>query len=356
MEKDKLWKLRSETSCSLIDKTKPPITLQQIIHEGALNGKIKCILAVLLSCTVLYFHETPWLQHTWGSSNILFFRTVSSTIPLKPYMQTRILHRDSQTRSKDVNCYTKQGNEACGSENCTKRNQNETDDEESDSDDTDPDDLLEHPCPFLVPLAIILLELYMSKPFTALARQYGIDLAEVQESEVSWIDADSVFRKCKLDMPGNSQFRYTVEKCLDPQTWEDSEGEKLDTQTLRTKIYEEVVWPLEDELCRAFSYIDIEELDTFAQTLDFGRYGQSMPVQHKENASPSPHPGDTDGLQDPDALGHYFDKLKDSSPRYGISTRSQTARLQHSRNGNTHHERSQFFDDEMISENHFEEQ
>ncbi|KAH8707020.1 ankyrin repeat-containing domain protein [Phaeosphaeriaceae sp. PMI808] len=220
-----LWKLEPEISHFRIDGTRDPITLQELITQRpeSLTEKTKCILAVLLSFTVLHFYGTPWLQRTWGSSSILFFHTTSSAIPLKPYMDTRLVQ-----------------NLACSG----------------------PLDEFQS----LVTLAVMLMELFCATSFTTLAKRYGFDIPDSGDNQVPWIDAKSVFEEWKFDI--NSQCRYAVEKCLDPQMWEDDEGCELDIQTLRIKMYEEIVSPLEDELQQSFGYISIEDLDNYAQTLD----------------------------------------------------------------------------------------
>ena len=60
-----------------------------------------------------------------------------------------------------------------------------------------------------------------------------------------------------------------MEKCLDPAVREDEEGRRLDNETLSARTYQEVVLPLETELGQLYSSIPIEDLDRFAQGLDF---------------------------------------------------------------------------------------
>jgi hypothetical protein len=257
----RLWKLRSEKCCFAIDESKPPVSLQQFIQDQyrSLTDKTKRILAVMLGYTVLYLHETPWLPSTWGPSSILFFHTTSSSIPLKPFIQTKLARDHGKTAEPE-----------------------DIDPDDFDPDDLDPDDIMMHQCPHLVTLGIVLMELYLATTFEELAEKYNIPLNDRTRS----IDAELVFSKCKSEIPENSEFHYAVEKCLDPKVWEDENGTRLDDQTLKITIYQEVIRPLEDELNHAFSYIPIEDLDRIAQTLDLGNWGQITQIQQQVNAQP----------------------------------------------------------------------
>ena len=353
VERGQLWKLRSEKSCFQIDRTRPPVTLQHFITERSrsLTEKTKRILAVLLSYTVLHFYGTPWLQRTWGSSSILFFHTASSMIPLRPYIQTQLVQESFCDGVVDVNHYVQQEHEVC-------------DPDDFDPDDIDPDDILLHHCPSLVTLAVMLIELYMATPVEILAKKYGVDLPDGRDSHVKWIDADMVFKECKSEIPENSQFRYAVEKCLDPQTWEDGNGKKLDNQTLRIRVYEEIVRPLEDELSQAFSYISVEELDKIARTLDFGCWGQTIQNQQAEHYSPRPHSSEPYARQDgPTSFQYsqYFAGFERHFHRHGEPAWGHLAacdgyavvqRPEQRIAGKFDYEHAKFFDDETVSEDH----
>ncbi|KAF7550276.1 hypothetical protein G7Z17_g5837 [Cylindrodendrum hubeiense] len=179
--------------------------------------------------------------------------------------------------------------------------------EDMDPDDIDPDDLLRHQCPILVTLAVMLMEVYFVSPFNTLAKRYNVDLGSDTEPS-SWkryIDVNVVFQACRSEIPDNSQFYLAVEHCLDPKIWEDEDGNKLENQTLRTRIYEEVVLPLETELGQAYSSISIDDLDRFAQKVDFANWDQKIQTwnqqaipkplqddaaQHRGPCSPPPRP------------------------------------------------------------------
>ncbi|OCK74584.1 subtilisin-like protein [Lepidopterella palustris CBS 459.81] len=347
VERGRLWKLRSERSSFPIDRTKAPVSLEQFIKEGSrsLTEKTKRILAVLLSYAVLHLHGTPWLQPTWGSSSIIFFQTASSTIPLRPFIQTQLVQEGTGDVAPELDRVLKHEEEDCDPDDC--------DPDEIDPDDVDPDDLVLHHCPPVVALAVMLMELYLATPFEMLAKKYGVDLPDGIQNRTLSIDADLVFQGCKSEIPENSQFRYAVEKCLDPKTWQDENGMKLDNQMLRTTIYQEVVWPLEDELSQAFSYISIDELDKIAQTLDFGSWGQSIQSQQAAACSPpnefaSPHdPQYFVGLQGyiQQTEAHAWGRLVADVPYIAQRPEQKMARK-------VDYKESKFFDDETLSEDH----
>lgn len=356
-ENGSLWKLRSGKRYFTLDENKAPISLQQFIRDQhrSLTDKTKRIIAVILSYAVLYLHGTPWLPATWGPSNILFFQTLSSAIPLKPFIQTK-LHQD------DVN--TAHMNDSID-QHAEILDPDAIDPDDFDFDDIDPDDMVLHQCPHLVTLGIILMELYLATTYEDLAAKYNIPIDDRTRS----IDAELVFQQCKTEIPENSQFHYAVEKCLDPKVWEDENGSKLDEQTLRTTIYQQVVRPLEDELSQAFSYIDINELDRIAQTLDLGSWGQAIPNNHADY-----HMSDTPGNT---ILGRFYESLSIHSPQQQqqqqqqqyitiLSGTSQVGTLmpilqtiphvmpvEHSQHvAELNYQGMKFFDDETLSEEH----
>ncbi|KAF7553489.1 hypothetical protein G7Z17_g3625 [Cylindrodendrum hubeiense] len=319
VEKDQLFKLRSKDSCFQVDREKPPISLQQLINQDSrpLTEKTKRILAVLLSYAVLHLHGTPWLQPTWDSSKILFFQTSSSTIPLRPFIQTDLAQ---EIVSKGA-CDKESGNQYNKDVFNDDFDPDDFDPDDLDPDDIDPDDF-EHPFPALVSLAILLMELYFATPFDVLERNRGFELPQGTESCKRSLDVASIFDKYKREIPQNSPFYYAIEKCLDPRTWENETGQRLDDEMLRVTVYEEITRPLEDDLCDAFTFITMEDLDKIAEQVD----------QYRQLAGPRA------GAQQPlfVALNWY-----PNSP--GLS-RPLTP--------NFEYEAAKFYDDEISSETH----
>lgn len=245
----RLFKLRSLPRTHVFDFTKDAVSLEHFLHSGprAFTDKTKRILAVLLSYTVLHLQDTPWLQSTWNSSDIIFFRTKASEVPLRPFLKARLSQVDKLVPQSD----------------------------EWSEDGFDPDEWPQHQCPSLVTLAIILMEVYFVTPFDVLAKRLDVEIGD-DMSCFRYLDASMVFSACRHEIPENVQFLYAVEKCLDTATWEDENGNRLDSQVLKAKIYQEVVQPLESDFSLAYSTISIDELDQFAQTLDFSSWDQAI--------------------------------------------------------------------------------
>lgn len=260
-----LW-LPSERSKRLEDLTKSPVSLHEFLkgHPRAFTGKTRRILSVLLSYAVLHLQDTPWLQPTWSSSDILFFRTMDSEIPLRPFLQTRL--SGIQTPGLDVDDHT-------------ELDLSELEDG-LEYDDIDPDDQMQHPCPNILTLAIMLMEVYFAMPFKDIAMRLNHEVARDSSFLTKYFVALDILEAYRDEMP--DLFLQAVDKCLDRATWEDEEGTRLDSHTLRSKIYEEVVRPLENDLLLSYRSISIEDLDRFARQLDFSNWDQAIRNQHSQ--------------------------------------------------------------------------
>lgn len=340
---DQIFKLQSERSTFLVDRAKSPVTLEQILRNGShlFTERTKRILAVMLSYAVLYLHDTPWLQPTWSSSHVLFLPESSSRIPLQPFIQAHLVNYNESSQDS----YT-------------------------DPDDLDPDDLLVHHCPLLVTLAVMLMELYFAAPFDVLAKQYGVDLTGDTQSPIStltYLDVNEVFKACKPEI--SEGYHYAVEKCLDSITWEDEDGDKLDSEALIWQIYQEVVMPLETELSQAFSKISSDDLDELAKGINMASWDQNI-QQQAQTETPEDY---AQGVQQTHDLNPPRFMLPSDSPRSSASDplRQFLANSQHGRHSNSatrspydspratmandEYQGSQFFDDEAISEAHTDE-
>ncbi|KAI0469769.1 hypothetical protein GGR56DRAFT_242648 [Xylariaceae sp. FL0804] len=252
MEKDCLWKLQSEQSSFKVDKSKAPISLAEFIIEKSnlLNERTKRILSVLLGYAVFHLYDTPWLQSSWGSSNVKFFRSLHG-FPLRPYIETRL---DAGLREDNT-----EGNSASAA---------------IDDSDFDPDDLLAPPCPSLVGLAIVLIELHKAVPLEDLAASYGITTGEDSDSAARYILARGVFDNCCEEF--TDQTRMAIRACLDPNIGSDENGGVLDDQGLRRVIYDETVRRLEDEMEQGFGDLSVDQLDILVRKLDLATGGQLL--------------------------------------------------------------------------------
>lgn len=271
-----LW-LPSERSKRLEDLTKSPVSLHEFLkgHPRAFTGKTRRILSVLLSYAVLHLQDTPWLQPTWSSSDILFFRTMDSEIPLRPFLQTRLSGTQIPGLGVDDDAELNPSGEEDG----------------LDYDDIDPDDQMQHPCPTILTLAIMLMETYFAMPFQDIAMRLNHEVARDSPFLTKYLVAIDILEAYRDEMP--DLFLYAVDKCLDRAIWEDEEGIRLDSHTLRSRIYEEVVRPLENDLLLGYSSISIEDLDRFARELDFSNWDQAIRDKHSQVQDsqnyPQPH-------------------------------------------------------------------
>ncbi|KAK6210867.1 hypothetical protein LQW54_005742 [Pestalotiopsis sp. IQ-011] len=251
MEKDRLWKLQSEESDFVIDKSQSPISLTQLLAQESvlLNEKIKRILSVLLGYAVLHLHETSWLSPDWGSRNVMFFRSFGG-LPMRPYIRTELSDDQATGRPSSVNSM------------------------DDDEEDFDPDDLLLPPYPCLIGLAVVLMELHKAAPLETLSRVYNIPETDEEDPASRFIIAKDIFRCCNHEF--TDQTRMAIHACLDPNIGLGDNGYALDGAGLQGVLYERIVQRLEDELEQGFSDVSVDQLDTLIQKLDLANGGQPI--------------------------------------------------------------------------------
>ncbi|KAF5537581.1 hypothetical protein FMEXI_9788 [Fusarium mexicanum] len=266
--RNQLFQLQPEICNSAIDASQNAVSLEHILRyrKGFFTERTKRILAVILASTVFHLYDTPWLQSTWGSPDILFFRKSSSSILFKPFINTKL----SNLHPSVFNGPTKFP---------------DSDGIPRDTDDPDLEDFFTHPCPTVITLALVLLEVYFEIPFDILAQKFNVKLGtDTQPSAFTrYMDANLVFQACKREITQNSQFYLALTNCLDGNVWQDENGDTLDTLTLKATIYQQVILPLETELSQAYTSIPIEDLDKFAQELDFGNWGHLNHNAHADS-------------------------------------------------------------------------
>lgn len=272
-----VYKLQSSRITSQMDTTRPPTTLHALLglRSGSFTERTKRIMAITLSYTVYYLVDTPWLPADWRSSSVLFFYSTSSEIPMRPFLgselATEVWSSDSDPRASE-----RTGNVP-----------------ELDADDLDPDDILPHSSLTIVGLAVALLEIFTATSFEDLGSRYGIAVSDGRLLPDTWFSAQEILRECSGEVP--RAWADVLLSCLNPHTWEDEDGLRLVTESLRTQIYLSVIRPLETDLIQAFPDIGVEKLDELAQGLDFNRWGlhrqrgQSVP-RVSSSRTPSPLP------------------------------------------------------------------
>ena len=259
VEEGKLIKYRSASNEIEVHRKRPPVSLQQVIRKGArlLTEEARRTLAVQLSYAVFHLHGTPWLPPTWDASQIMFFFTPASRLPLRPFIQAQLgEHADSDGLDPDDLDFDDLGAD------------------DSELEDLDLDDV-KHPFPTLITLAKTLMEVYFATPFGILAKNRGIELSNTTNSTIWSLNVSSVFNAYEREFPLNSSLYCAIEKCLDPWAWRDEEGCKVDDKTMRAAVYRGIVLPLVDESSIASD--GREEPDKFDGAMDICYWGRGQP-------------------------------------------------------------------------------
>lgn len=291
-----LFEMGFEKTNFRIDTTVEPISLSQCFEERHefFTEKTKRILSLIIGYTVLHLNGTSWLQPGWGSADIKFFQTTSSKTPLRPFIQTQLPKTGPAGVTPDFGLVVNGG------------------DGGDDDDELD----LEHRCPAVVALAVVLMEIYFVKPFKKLAEMHDIPLIELPSGRITIIDVDQVFNGPDGDdsdeelekghegwrsqMPEDIPLLVAIDNCLDGALWEDEQGQALDGATLRSQIYHKVVRELELHLTHGFSQIPLDGVDKYARDLDFGKWGQVMAQEpDRQTASSSLPPGTLTPMRTP---------------------------------------------------------
>ncbi|KAK4077889.1 uncharacterized protein Triagg1_3583 [Trichoderma aggressivum f. europaeum] len=215
--------------------------------------KTKRILSLVIGSTILHLNGTSWLQRGWGSASIEFFQTTSSKTPLRPFLQTQ-LPKAVPAGSTNFQLIADGG---------------DTDDEASDDRD------LGHRYPVMVALTVVLMEEYFVMPLKGLAEMHDVPPIEVPSGRMALINVDQVFNGdeemgkegCRAQMPEDCPLRMAIDNCLDGELWEDEEGEALDSDTLRSRIYQHVVWLLELHLIQGLSQMPLDGVNEYARDI-----------------------------------------------------------------------------------------
>lgn len=254
-----LFNVGIEGSSFWIDQAAEPISLLKCFEErhDAFTEKTKRILSLIIGYAVLHLSGTSWLQSTWGSGDIKFFQTMTQKTPLRPFIQVN-LPKTCETPDIDI-------------------------DNEPNDDAMFDEFNSGHRCPALIALAVVLIEIYFAKPFHKLAHMNDIPLGGLG-SHITLFDVDQVFNGSeenkvegwRSQIPEDSPLLTAIDNCLSPELWEDDEGNIFDNPMLKSRIYNDIVRPLELHLTAGFSKIPIDDVDNYARSLDFCRWGQPI--------------------------------------------------------------------------------
>lgn len=85
----KLWRLRSQPSKLQILDRIPATSLESLLHENTRLGlKDKRRLALILSHSLLQYHDSAWLGSEWDKRHISFFHLGDKLDLQRPYLST----------------------------------------------------------------------------------------------------------------------------------------------------------------------------------------------------------------------------------------------------------------------------
>ncbi|KAL7803944.1 hypothetical protein V8C43DRAFT_266424 [Trichoderma afarasin] len=346
LKSGQLLKERIEKTNFWINKSVEPISLLRCFEErhAFFTEKTKRILSLLIGYGIFHLEGSRWLQLGWSSANIKFFQTSVHKTPLRPFIQVDMA-------------------EASGTAEIESKKKD--DDDESfyylDSG---------HRCSALIALAVILIEIYFAKPFRKLAQMSGIPL-ENPSGYVTLLDVDQVFNGeeeneiegWRSHIPEDSPLLKAIDNCLSPEKWEDEEGNPLNNRTLKSRIYQDVIRPLELHLSSGFSKVPLDNIDRYARNLDFGRWGEAIDDHEQQRftstqfqASSTPHINSLPGITRTEPIRFRapldlkeFEKLlhQCSEASSLISLSSSLMNMSSSTNFETEYRASDFFDDEV---------
>ncbi len=264
LRKGKLWNQAPAEYVQGVPLPSDPLSLEDFLSDVTLYPRLTDmtirILAVLLSHAVYHFHGTQWMPDGWGPDSILFFQ-VSSTIPIKPYIQVVL----------------EDGLDPAGAALLPA------------SHDSFLDKYFYHPFPHLVMLGIMLMQIYLKKSLRSFLEEFGFQDSGTLSNGLKFQLAMQAFKKYDRTIIFSEKYYSAIQKCLDPNIRRDMAGREIDDQDLREVIYDNIIGPLEEELLQGlFPTKDLLRLDAEAQKIDLGNWGQLIPFPLPERRTQSP--------------------------------------------------------------------
>ncbi|KAL9623532.1 MAG: hypothetical protein Q9160_002213 [Pyrenula sp. 1 TL-2023] len=209
-ERGKLWQTKSRIR-SLKVQGQNDISLKDLLPLE-IKLKQKRVLAVVLAHAALHCSDGPWLCRDWSKEHITFFQDDAIGLDLgRPCLAVDFQHQPSS--------------------------------DEEDSNLSNP-----HSYPALLSLGILLLEIYLCKPIES---QYSPeDLIDDQPNEnTNLTTAMRLLERLEDDV--YEDYRTAVQACLDCDRVLASDSDR-DSEEFRKQVYEDIVFPLEQELDHGF--------------------------------------------------------------------------------------------------------
>jgi hypothetical protein len=188
-----------------------------------MSGIAKMTLPVFLAYSIFYLYGGSWARGGWKRENIVFFAE-GNDIPMRPFLRVPPPSSDASTSSGDEMSF--------------------------------------HRFPEFLELGVMLLEIHFGQSLEAMLGKEE----EIVTVNDYFAAASEIYEKRKLDIISRG-LRHAIESCLKPDFNMDLGMEDPDDDELRSKIFETVVHPLEEELERAFQdFISVDSLDDEAST------------------------------------------------------------------------------------------
>lgn len=207
----KLWQARSRRKSLRIQK-QIDVPLKILLPTRGMRLKDQRILAVVLAHAALHCSDGPWLCKDWSKEHITFFRHDATGIDLsRPCLAVNFTDPPFFTGD-------------------------------------DPNPFNPHAYPSLLSLGILLLEIYLCQPIES--RWSELDLIDGQPNENTNL---TTAMRLLEDSEGDlyEDYRNAIKACLNcDRIW--ANDDSPDPEEFRRQVYEDIVYPLEQELERGF--------------------------------------------------------------------------------------------------------
>ena len=209
-----LWNTRTRRRKSLPFDAKPKIgpklgDLLEKDQSQQMSLKHRRMLAVIVAHAVLHFCEGPWLDKHWDKQHISFFMQSAGDVDLaRPYLSTVF---EGATTSED------------------------------DSIDLS----MLHPCPPILALGVLLLELHLSERIEDCYEQDDLDEEGKPNSNTTLTAAERLLEDSVDNVV--ETYRMGIKACLDCDFAPTEDDATLNNDFFREQVYEKTVTPLEEE-------------------------------------------------------------------------------------------------------------
>ena len=215
---EQLWQVNSKPKRLWGLESGPAVSLGAFLRNtGKMTLKQKRILAVILAHTMLQYCGSPWMAEDWNKEHIEFFhqtikRDGAANLDLeRPYLSKGF-----------VTSRTAQG----GS----------------------PKYVL-HPCPPVLALGILLLEIELGVPIESKRADADLNGGKVN-ANTDYFTATRILEE-SYDNMYHSYFKI-IQACLDCKFFAELQRPSLEDEEFRQAVYDEIVVPLEEELRTAW--------------------------------------------------------------------------------------------------------